>query len=190
MIHAIIGKALSSKLGFALIKAYAIRHPHVHLHDLDGSLYMGRWSIVDENVRIAGRETKTRTKASVWLERLTGYRSIRLHHINREDHDRDLHNHPFSYRTFILDGHYSELYRNPGEEQERYRFVHKGQTVTGHDQTFHRIDTVAVRGVWTLFCMSRNTDKWGFDVKGVFVRSARYFMMRGYTKVHRSGDTR
>jgi hypothetical protein len=170
------GRAMSSTLGFAIIKAYAFRTPHHHLKDLDGSDYMNRWRIVDEGT-IGGRI----------LEALTGYSSIRLHHICRPDQDRDLHNHPFEYRTFILRGHYSEVYQEPntinGEMTEQgHRWVHTGGTATGGPGKRHRIDLVSNGGVWTFFMMSRNTERWGFFVNNKFVESTRYFIRRGYSR--------
>jgi hypothetical protein len=193
--HWLIGRALSSRIGFALVKAYAFRTPHVHLHDLDGTLYMGRWSVVDEFKRVGGKDTKRRTLGSRLLEWTTGYRSIRLHHICRPDHDRDLHNHPFDYRTFILHGCYAEEYEEPAGGLTQtwpptlvpgYRWVHRGGTATGSATKYHRIDVMPKDGVWTLFCMSRNTNAWGFKVDGQHVQSRTYFRMRGYGKQHRS----
>jgi hypothetical protein len=189
-------------LGYILSRALpaikAIAPPHVHLFDLNGSMYMGRWSVVDEFKRVNGRDTKTRTMASKVLEKLTGYTSIRLHWIRRADHDRDMHNHPFNYRSFVLKGCYAEEYDEPGSgmaegvpvhqygRKQGYRWVHRGGTVTGSEDKFHRIDIVPEEGVWTLFCMTRNTNLWGFAHNGTFIRSARYFRMRGYNKTHRS----
>jgi hypothetical protein len=189
LVHTIIGKAVSSRIGFALIKAYAFRHPHVHLHDLDGSMYMGRWSVIDEFVRVNGKDTKKRTLSSRVLEKLTGYRSIRLHHICRPDHDRAKHNHPFDYRTYICAGHYAEEYEEPGIHDSvycGYRWLHAGATATGNAVKYHRIDLVSQGGVWTLFCMTRNTTEWGFKVDGKHVTSRRYFRWAGYGKTHRS----
>lgn len=180
-------------LGYILSRALpvikAIAPPHVHLFDLDGNMYMGRWSVVDEFYRVNGRDTTKRTTASKVLEKLTGYTSIRLHWIRRADHDRDMHNHPFNYRTFVLKGRYAEEYDEPGIHDSRlcgYRWLHRGQSGTGDADKFHRIAFVPPEGVWTLFCMTRNTNKWGFNHDGAFVLSTRYFRMRGYGKRHRS----
>lgn len=190
----LLGKFLSACL--PIIKAVA--PPHVHLFDLDGSMYMGRWSVVDELVRVNGRDTSKRTLASKVLQWATGYTAIRLHWIRRADHDRDMHNHPFNYRSFVLKGMYAEEYDEPedsppimllpeGNWKRRtgYRWVHRGGTVTGSKDKFHRIDLVPKEGVWTLFCMTTNTNQWGFNHGGIFVKSTRYFRMRGYGKQHR-----
>jgi hypothetical protein len=186
-----LGYTLSRKPVFWTIKKLA--RPHVHLFDLNGPMYMGRWSVIDEFVRVNNKDTKVRTTASKVLEYLTGYSSIRLHWIRRADHDREKHNHPFSYRTFILAGLYAEEFEEPHVSddggcgmQSGYRFVHRGQTATGNFDKFHRIDLVPTEGVWTLFCMTKNTNEWGFrDASGEYHRSARYFRMKGYGKQHR-----
>lgn len=38
----------------------------------------------------------------------TPFGDLRLHHILRSDHDRDLHDHPFDFWTFLLTGGYTE----------------------------------------------------------------------------------
>jgi hypothetical protein len=167
--HRLFGKLVSSRIGFALLKAYAFRTPHAHLHDPDGTMYMGRWRVVDEGT-LGGRI----------LHKLTGYKSIRLHHIMRPDHDRDLHNHPFAYRTFIARGWYCEHYEEDGHRS--YRGVWQGNTATGSHDKYHRISEVSGGGVWTLFCMTENHETWGFKVNGRFVEATRYLLRRGYPK--------
>lgn len=177
-----LGKILASFPIRNLIFAYAMKHPHKHLIDKNGSLYMGRWRLVDEDVSINGEPVGQRTDASLLLENLTGYWSARLHHINREDHDRELHNHPFNYRTFVVRGWYDEVYLN-AQGAEVTRRISAGQTADSNG-TFHRIARVSPGGVWTVFVMGKNTGKWGFRVpKGhgrfKFVESRAYFESRG-----------
>lgn len=197
--HKIIGSIVSSSLGFALLKAYAFRTPHQHLYDKDsGEMYMGRWRVVDEVEEIGyydcgleWHEVRKRTLGSRVLEYLTGYSSIRLHHINRKDHDRDLHSHPFDYRTFVCKGFYAEVYDDLVVKVSRVdnlmlrlgphgrRVIFAGDTQTGAAQKFHRISEVAPGGVWTLFCMTRNSNDWGFLVDDQFVLSRDYFKAKG-----------
>jgi hypothetical protein len=196
------GWLVSRPAVFWAIRKYASKHPHSHLYDKPDaagvrSLYMGRWRVVDEG-----------TRASRILETLTGYVSCRLHHINRADHDRHQHSHPFGYRTFICKGFYGEeyedgvqftskrggFYRFPEESEcgtiaprsrcveKGYRFVHAGGTATGAHDKFHRIDQISKGGVWTLFFMDKNQDEWGFNVDSRLVPSVRYFLRNGYDK--------
>lgn len=109
--------------------------------------------------------------ASWLLTKLTGYESIRLHHIIQPDHDRDLHSHPFKYRTFVLRGYYIE--QTPGG----YAVHQAGDTAKGGG--YHRIFRVSKGGVWTLFCMGPNKgvpgdSGWGFLVNGKHVRREEY----------------
>jgi hypothetical protein len=125
------------------------------------------------------------------LEALTGYSSIRLHHINRKDHDRDLHSHPFDYRTFVCKGFYAEVFDDlvvPSYVDSNLmlrlgphgrRVIFRGDTQTGTGQKFHRISEVSPGGVWTLFCMTNNSNDWGFLVDDQFVLSRDYFKAKG-----------
>lgn len=173
-----VGGAL--KLAFPIIKRYAFRRPHAHLYDRGelrhqrGALYMGRWHIV---------------KAGTWQSRVLQlltrgrYKTIRLHRICRPDHDRELHNHPFEYLTFILEGFYSEYFEHPRYGAERkYRTLFSGNHARGEHETFHRISDVSPNGVWTFFMMSENTETWGFKTDKGFVNSVRYLLRKGYNK--------
>ena len=199
--HKIIGSIVSSSLGFALLKRYAFRTPHAHLYDKDsGEMYMGRWRVVDEVTNQTGyydcalewhEVVQKRKLSSRILEALTGYSSIRLHHINRKDHDRDLHSHPFDYRTFVCKGFYAEVFDDLVVKASRdtntmcrlgphgRRVIFAGDTQTGTGQKFHRISEVSPGGVWTLFCMTRNSNDWGFLVDDQFVLSRDYFALKG-----------
>jgi hypothetical protein len=165
------GKLIASAAGRRLLFAHAMRHPHKHLPNLDGSLYMGRWHVIDEDT-IAGKV----------LEFFTGYASARLHLIMREDHDRDLHNHPFSYRTFVVHGWYSEEYSNKLGGWKFWRTLGAGDSGHSGPRKFHRITNVPTEGVYTLFLMTRNTTHWGFDVDGEYKDSTRYLLRRGFRR--------
>jgi len=163
----LLGAALASPTGVRVIKARAFRDPARHLFDLDSELYMARWHVIRED-----------SLASRVLEWLTGYSSIRLHRIMRADNDRDLHNHPFSYRTFVLQGFYAEE-RQAVQDSTLTQWLCSGDTVSTDAASFHRIADVSYTGVWTLFCMTRDAGTWGFSVDGQFIDSRTYFKIRG-----------
>ncbi len=170
----IVGKIFSRPLAVRCLMLYSgLRGGISNIYDLDGSLYMGRWRIVDEG-----------TWQSTVLMKLTGYASIRLHHIMRKDHDRDMHDHPFRYRTFVLDGMYTEAYQvDCGFRKGIHiaaRCVLAGETAASVHPGFHRITSVSKGGVWTLFCMTTNTGEWGFLVDGTYVESKPYLADLGY----------
>jgi hypothetical protein len=122
-----------------LIVAFARRRIYQHIYDASGALYMGRWWVLREH-------------------RWFPY-AIRLHHIAREDRDRDLHDHPYDYRTIILKGFYVWV-GLPG----RAHVLIEGDTDRHGAEHFHKITQVSEGGVWTLFiyrCRSKS-NPWGF----------------------------
>lgn len=161
-----LGKLLA--WAFPAIKWYAFKHIHGHIYDANGRLYMGRWWVV-----------KPGTWQSRVLKALTGFESIRLHHIMRPDNDRDKHNHPFFYRTWVLDGYYSEYRRERRGEPSYWQLLTAGKSSTGGLEMWHRIDDVSPQGVWTFFCMGENHGEWGFDTPDGYVESRDYFNQRG-----------
>ena len=90
--------------------------------------------------------------------------SIRLHHIRRADDDRHLHDHPWNARTIILWGWYIET-REDGRMRKRQR----GDTARLRFGEYHKIETVSLGGVWTLFITGPKRGTWGFEVNGVKV---------------------
>lgn len=149
------------------IVAAAMEDEYGHLYDTKGNLYMARWALI-----------RTGTKASKWLSRLTfgRYDHVRLHQIMQPDADRERHNHPFNYRTFILLGWYVEEVIENGKP--KLRVLGRGNTVATKNSHFHRIDRVSDYGVTTLFFMGKDNGRWGFDVDGAFIESRKFFKLR------------
>lgn len=117
----------------------ALRSHYVHIKGADGTTYMERYWLI---------------KPRAWLPF-----STRIHFILRPDSDRALHDHPFAYRTFILDGWYVEE-----DVFGKHCLRDSGETVAACAKTFHRIVAVPSEGVTTLFFMGRRTNPWGFIV--------------------------
>jgi len=140
----------------------AKRTPYYHINGDDGSVYMERYWLFNPyqpNTGGAGRR---------WGDRLP---SIRLHRIMREDQDRNLHDHPWDARTFILRGWYrEERPRRPcgmSNWTPTYPVMREpGDTARLNFGEYHRIVEVAPGGVWTLFVTWRKRGTWGFLVDG------------------------
>lgn len=133
--------------------ARAQRTPYFHIAGEDG-IYMRRWWLMPRWTLHVDAEGNLMPRP--WMPF-----SIRIHHICKPDHDRDLHDHPFNYRTIILRGGYCE------EDIFGVMSAHvAGDTVAATAQTFHRIAWVPKEGVWTLFIMGRRINPWGFLVGG------------------------
>lgn len=121
-----------------LLITLAKRTPYFDIHDSDGSLYMGRWWLLQER------------RWFPW--------AIRIHHIARADRERDLHDHPYDYRTVILHGGYDELTLDTSTSW------HRGDTVARRAQHFHKIETVKPQ-TWTMFIYRHRWERnnpWGF----------------------------
>lgn len=200
MIVKLIGWLVSRECIMARLFGWAEEYEGGHLYSEDGEAYMGRWSLIAKG-----------GKASKLLALLTRhkYDHCRIHWIGKPDGDREKHDHPFNYRTFVMDGWYNEefipafkfpLMNGPALRQwqgskrslpdyadsaaSEYRVVGKGKSVAAPLGQFHRIATVNDGGVWTLFFMGADHGKWGFLVDGRWVRSHDFFKLR---RIDRSG---
>lgn len=121
----------------------AFNRPHKHqLGD-----YMGRWWLLPR---------------SRWLPF-----AIRIHHIRRADMGDHPHNHPGTFRTFVLHGWYIEE-RRLGEHKYYPRY--SGETALMPKDQYHRIVYVAKGGVTTLVIEYGHWGKrWGFWKDGQHV---------------------
>lgn len=131
--------------------------PARHIYDSDGTLYMRRYHLIREG-----------GVASRVLRALTGYSALRVHNIVLPDSDRDLHNHPFDFRSFVLRGIYIESrmfgYDGGRRTAQRRRGTTHKVTRLGPDFGFHRIAEVW-GSVWTLVATTESTHQWGFLVR-------------------------
>lgn len=94
---------------------------------------------------------------------------VRLHHILREDLDRDPHDHPFDFTSVILRGGYSE---------QRFTTAHvevspvrrplptvryeRGSVIRRRAEDLHILTSVD-HGTWTLVFTSPKRKPWGFS---------------------------
>lgn len=153
-----------------------IRHakgkPYFDLTHADGRPYMGRWWLMPRFLlRWAPPEgdTPAHLKSLPWLPV-----AVRLHHIRSSDDDRHLHDHPFGYCTWILEGGYWEVIPksiNPefirvgdGGLHERVHYVWRapGTFLSKRASDRHRIKVADARGAWSVFIQFRKCQPWGF----------------------------
>lgn len=130
--------------------AFAKRTPYSHLHNPDGSVYMERYWLIPYSWKLPF--------------------AIRLHWIAGPDKDRYLHDHPWTFLSFILRGWYIEerpvsnakcFYGNDFELT--YRTVRKqGSLALRRATDRHRISYVWPGGAWTLFISFTYRHWWGF----------------------------
>ena len=177
----IIAKVLARPAIADWLIARAKLTPYQHIMSADGTeMYMGRWWLFNPY----SRETH---KARFWWCPW----SFRIHHIMREDADRDLHDHPWNARTIILRGWYTEQRLLRPDDPALHQLLMKaselrqsfdaafqateyidrrpGDTAQLLHGEYHRIDQVSPCGVITLFITSKWRGDWGFLVNGVKV---------------------
>lgn len=103
--------------------------------------------------------------------------SIRIHHILRADHGRDLHDHPWDARTIVLRNGYTETRRvESGPVYVEREFTRRrGDTATLNYGEYHRIDKMLGEGpTVTMFITWKYLGTWGFLVNGVKVPHREY----------------
>lgn len=83
------------------------RRPYFHLYHGDGSLYMERYWVVPFAKRDEGCFVATWRKPLHWLLQKLGI-AVRLHCIHTPDLDRALHDHPWTFLSWVLIGSYTE----------------------------------------------------------------------------------
>lgn len=128
---------------FNVIQGLALRSPYTHIHNKDGSLYMGRFWLIKE---------------SKWR-----HFAVRLHYIATPDDGRHVHDHPRDFRTLILKNGYTER-DIMGDTFIRY----PGESVFHRAEYFHSIDSFndPTVGTWTIFITYKKRHTWGFLIGG------------------------
>lgn len=122
----------------------------------DGDVYMRRWWLF--NPYPGTYQGGTYLRRYPWCPI-----SIRVHQILRPDRERDLHDHPWNARTFILRGSYAEV----REGSDRWEIRLPGDTAPLRFGEFHRIVSVIDSHVpFTLFVTGKYQGTWGFKVDG------------------------
>jgi hypothetical protein len=120
------------------------------------------------------------------------YRLIRVpwfgvfvHHIFRPDADRDLHDHPWPFASFVIWGSYTEVYSLVHDLVARARVLLPQQHYRRHF-SFHRMPlnkahmiTQVEPGTWTLVFVGRRQQDWGFYVQGGWVPWREYVSVAG-----------
>lgn len=99
--------------------------------------------------------------------------SVRLHHWLAPDDDRAPHDHPWSFRTFVLKGGY--LDSSPSGD------VHLKAPATRRVPAEHQHTVYPdPGGCWTIIVTGPKVRDWGFWVKGKFKKANKYFLTYGH----------
>lgn len=97
-----------------------------------------------------------------------------IHEFKKSDED-DLHDHPWSFFTFIIKGEYDETTLEGTYRRKPFQFRY-------HDSnTFHRVKLINEQPVWTFFVMGpKCRGKWGFLHGGQWIESEEYLKTKEY----------
>lgn len=137
------------------------QNPYKVIYDDGGSPYLLRVYQTKHVRHAMGAVTRERTRPALYL-----------HYFFRGDHDREIHNHPWSWAvSLVLTGGYvEERYDGPLGSIERRRLKHRrlgpGSVNFIRHDTYHRV-TMIDRTAWTLFMAgprvpTKRGEDWGF----------------------------
>ena len=154
----LIGKLAMSDRGIDWLERRAAANPYKSIRH-QGSLYMKRGWIIKRRWNLP---------------------CVRLHWIMRPDIGRDMHSHPFNFRTIILRGWYIQEYPRNQYWPSQKNAISVAKMVPGMQAIcrygeFHRITQVSKGGCLTLFIMwGGKRHDWGFMTKDGYVQAKDY----------------
>lgn len=142
-----------------------------------------------ERWRIAGSylSPDTVTALSVLKRGLPWFKDcgVYIHRIDRPDSDRALHNHPYTFGSFILSGGYRQEVLDPRTGQIRANWRRPGEFAVMPRTHFHRVtELVDGEPCWTLLLAGKpvwtadGVHEWGFDVDDKYVHWRDYRRMK------------
>lgn len=95
----------------------------------------------------------------------TPWFNLYLHQILKSDEDKHFHDHPWSFRSFILRGSYEEFFRcPPAFEATHYRRYRENDLVRHPAEDAHSL-TLLTPEVWTLVLTSGRARVWGYQTE-------------------------
>jgi hypothetical protein len=110
----------------------------------------------------------------------TGF-NIYIHKFLKGDPD-DVHDHPWSYATFILAGGYYEwvpVFNTLGEKINEIRYWRgPGHFRICRPDSYHRVELKPGVTAWTLFMPGPHKRQWGFLVNNKWIHNDNYLASR------------
>ncbi|MHB8602221.1 MAG: hypothetical protein ACYC9R_06250 [Nitrosotalea sp.] len=137
---------------------YAKKTPYFHLDE-----YMERYWLLKPN----------------WYTLGIG---VRLHIILRSDKGRDLHDHPWWFISWLLEGSYTEIDLNG------HHIIKEGSIRTHTTEYFHRLVVNENHRVVSLFIMGPRKQEWGFLVNSIKVPWKQYEDIYNYLGTQDEND--
>lgn len=131
----------------------------------------GRWGVF-QKYDITDVNDPTSLYLRRWYLLKTPFFGIYLHAIYREDHDRNLHDHPWSFISFILSGGYIEERIDAIGDPIRINFVARFNRLR-HGE-YHRILKLDIVPTYSLVFVGRRRSSWGFVEDGAWIDHRTY----------------
>lgn len=92
------------------------------------------------------------------------YINFRLHHIEQSDIERELHDHPFTFVSFVLRGGYFETrYDSPVGRSKVMRWHGPGSVLFRSAETLHRLTLPKGETAWTFVVTGPRRRLWGYQ---------------------------
>lgn len=152
-----------------------------------------RWALMSSfDIPCTDPHTK---EMHLYLRRLriiqTPWFGVYLHEMYAPDGDRDLHDHPWNFYTFILKGGYAERMREDGKLPKFHDQTFLWPRWSGHavsKNNAHRITNLLKVPTYTLVFVGRRTREWGFwrDVEDGYRHE--FIKWDEYHEVHGEGS--
>ena len=134
--------------------------------NLTGDVYLARYYVWP-----AARDDESRDIDQPWRPR------ILLHHIAMKDEDRHMHDHPWSFLSFVLQGSYYEERPHPTFGwPRRFGALRRERSLAFRPaSSLHRVQSIRVGGVWTVLLCGQRQREWGYLTETGWVRWDRYW---------------
>lgn len=109
----------------------------------------------------------------------TPWFAIYIHQILKSDEDADMHDHPWNFTSFILDGSYTEVCKIAPDFVSTYFAIYNvGDVVKHKSEDAHKI-AIQTPEVWTLVFTSGRTRDWGYRLKyGSWIGHKKYRILK------------
>lgn len=113
----------------------------------------------------------------------TPWFAIYVHNIRQSDMDADMHDHPWNFMSFILEGAYFEDVKYP----PNFLAIHSGKHYSGSmirhkAEDAHRITLISDE-VWTLVFTSGRERYWGYQTRAGWIGHKEYRILKNEGKL-------
>ena len=130
-----------------------------------------KWSLFHKEVIVDEEDNEYLVRYRIFD---TPWLRLYLHIIKRSDGDRDMHDHPWNFLSFILRGGYFEY--TPWTRKTPYHNEWKGVgSIIRHSASdLHRIELLENKHCWSLVLAGTKSRKWGFQTNKGWVHNGAY----------------